>query len=260
MIIFSHRQAIMIYKFIRKEICVMKIPAPRVDYRGLRLNNLNSPQYSHVKLLAYWPVFGFVFWFADKLYPAQSYIVVQSPIDSMIPFCELFVFPYVLWYFYLIGIHVYTFFYDVEAFKKLMKYIILTYSISLVIYYLYPTCQLLRPTYFKRQNMLTEFMRWFYTFDTNTNVCPSLHVIGSMAVMHTAWNTKGLNTRKWKTVFAVTTFLISISTVFLKQHSVIDILVALPICMVAYKLCFDKSTDFRPDFKNWKKRPKRNFS
>lgn len=221
----------------------MKILAPRMDYRGLRFDNINTPQYSHVKLLAYWPLFGFLFWFAEKVYPVQKYIVVESSIDRLIPFCELFVFPYVLWYFYLIGIHVYTFFYDVEAFKKLMKYIIFTYTLSLVIYFLFPTCQLLRPTHFERQNILTEFMAWFYTFDTNTNVCPSLHVIGSIAVMHTAWHTKGLKGRKSKIIFAITTFFISISTVFLKQHSVIDILAALPICMMAYRMYFAKDTD-----------------
>ncbi len=216
----------------------MKIPEYRQYYRELRLDNITSEKYRHILLLAYWPVFGFLFWFAERVYPVKQYIVVYSWVDSLIPFCELFVFPYVLWYFYLIGIHVYTFFNDVGAFRKLMKYIIFTYSVTLIIYFIFPTCQMLRPVAFERDNILTQFMSAFYAFDTNTNVCPSLHVIGSMAVMHTAWNTKGLDSRKSKTIFAITTFLISISTVFLKQHSVIDVLVALPICIIAYQLCF----------------------
>lgn len=217
----------------------MKIQKTETDYSKMRLYNITSPEYRHTLMLLYWPLFGFLFWFAKKFYPVSTYNVVYTPLDGVIPFCELFVFPYVLWYFYLIGIHVYTFFYDVSAFKKLMRYIIFTYSVTLVIYFIFPTCQLLRPVTFERQNLLTEFMAWFYTFDTNTNVCPSLHVIGSMAVMHTAWHTKGLESRKWKIIFAVTTFFISISTVFLKQHSVIDIVVALPICIIAYRLFFN---------------------
>ena len=234
----------------------MKTPRWRQYYRDLRFDNITSERYRHILMLAYWPLFGFLFWFAEQLYPVSNYNVVYTPLDGVIPFCELFVFPYVLWYFYLIGIHVYTFFKDVDAFKKLMKYIIFTYSVTLVIYFLFPTCQLLRPTVFERQNILTEFMAWFYTFDTNTNVCPSLHVIGSMAVMHTAWNTRGLEGRKWKIAFAVTTFMISISTVFLKQHSVIDIVVALPLCMAAYRMYFVKESD-QPDTKQKVKNIKR---
>ena len=216
----------------------MKFIKPETDYRRLKLNNITSPEYRHIFMLLYWPVFGFLFWCAEKLFPAAIYYVVYTPLDSLIPFCELFVFPYVLWYFYLIGIHIYTFFYDVESFKKLMKYIIFTYTLGLIIFFMFPTCQLLRPAVFERQNVLTDFMAWFYTFDTNTNVCPSLHVVGSFAVMHTAWHTKGLESKKWKTFFAITTFFISISTVFLKQHSVLDIMAALPICMIAYQIFF----------------------
>lgn len=235
----------------------MKIPSWRNYYRDLRFDNIATEKYRHILLLAYWPVFGFLFWFAEAVYPVKKYIVVSSVVDSMIPFCELFVLPYVLWYFYLIGIHVYTFFNDVDAFKKLMKYIIITYSVTLVIYYLFPTCQLLRPAVFERDNVLTQFMTGFYAFDTNTNVCPSLHVIGSVAVMHTAWNTKGLESTKCKAAFAITTFLISISTVFLKQHSVIDVIVALPICMIAYRLCFAEGE--KRSTKSFSKRIKEKF-
>ena len=107
----------------------MKFIKPETDYRRLKLNNITSPEYRHIFMLLYWPVFGFLFWCAEKLFPAASYYVVYTPLDSLIPFCELFVFPYVLWYFFLIGIHIYTFFYDVESFKKLMKYIIFTYTL-----------------------------------------------------------------------------------------------------------------------------------
>ena len=130
-------------------------------YRDLRYDNITAPKYRHIFMLLYWPVFGFLFWFAEKFYPVNSYNVVYTPVDSIIPFCELFVFPYVLWYFYLIGIHIYTFFFDVDTFKKLMKYIIFTYSVTLVIYFVFPTCQLLRPVVFERQNILTDFMRCF---------------------------------------------------------------------------------------------------
>lgn len=42
----------------------MRLPTPAVDYRQFRLNRLNAPEYSHLKLLLYWPVYGLLF-----LYP-----------------------------------------------------------------------------------------------------------------------------------------------------------------------------------------------
>ena len=43
----------------------------------------------------------------------------------------------------------------------------------------------------------------------------------------------------------MTAILISISTVFLKQHSVIDIIVAVPICIIAYFICYRRKPHAR---------------
>lgn len=222
----------------RRHDLLLRIPTPSVNYLALRPNNLTSPTFRHLLLLLYWPFFGFFFWFAEKKLVVDSYHPVYSPLDDYIPFCELFVIPYVFWFVFLIGIHVYTALYDIPAFIKLMRFIIITYSITLIIYYLFPTCQNLRPHDFSRDNALTRFMEDYYSFDTHTNVCPSLHVIGSLAVMFTGWHCQNLQHPAWKIAFCIVAVLISVSTVFLKQHSVIDILAALPICLGAYYFCF----------------------
>ena len=68
-------------------------------------------------------------------------------------------------------------------------------------------------------------------------------VISSVAVLDCAWNSQHLSTWEWRLSFSVCAFLISISTVFLKQHSVLDILGAIQICVLAWwavygKYCF----------------------
>ena len=217
-----------------------KFNSPAVDYRKLRLNNLNSNEYKHLKLLLYWPLYGLLFLFVERFYQVDNYITMYTPIDDMIPFCEWFVIPYLFWFVYLIGMLVYTLLYDIDAFKKMMKFIIITYSVTIIIYLLWPTCQQLRPVTFERDNLLTRFMAGFYKFDTNTNVCPSIHVIGSLAVLFTSYHCKGTESAGWKTAFMVVGILICASTVFLKQHSILDVLAALPICAVAYLICFTK--------------------
>lgn len=211
---------------------------PVIDYRKVRLNNLGTDEFRHLLLLLYWPLYGLLFLFAERFYKVDKYTVVYSRFDDLIPFCEWFLIPYMFWFIYLVGMHIYTLLYDVEAFKKMMKFIIITYTVTIIIYFILPTCQELRPTAFERDNLLTQFMAGFYEFDTNTNVCPSIHVIGSFAVMFTSYHCKGTNSPACKIAFTVTGILICASTLFLKQHSVIDVLTAIPLCIIAYVICF----------------------
>ena len=204
------------------------------DYRKLRWSNINSPEFSHLKLLLFWPVFGFMFLFVERIGIRSEYFHVHCFIDDHIPFCEFFIIPYLFWFVFLVGIHIYTLLYDTAAFRRMMGFIAVTYTISIIVYLVFPNCQELRPESFARDNIFTRFMAWFYTFDTNTNVCPSIHVIGSVAVMFAAWDCDRFKTPAWKTAFAMTAALISVSTMFLKQHSAVDVIAALPVCAIGY--------------------------
>lgn len=205
-----------------------------VDYRKLRPGNINSPEFAHLKLLLYWPVYGFMFLFVERIGVRSEYFPIHCALDDMIPFCEFFLIPYLFWFVFLVGIHIYTLLFEVEAFKRLMYFIMITYTIPIIVYLIFPNCQELRPDTFARDNVFTRFMEWFYTFDTNTNVCPSIHVIGSVGAMFAAWDCRRFSAPLWKAAFAVTAALISVSTMFLKQHSAIDVLAALPVCAIGY--------------------------
>ncbi|MBE6973734.1 MAG: phosphatidic acid phosphatase [Ruminococcaceae bacterium] len=195
-------------------------------------------------LALYWPLYGLIFYAAEHLFRPYRYHVMHCALDDVIPFCEVFLIPYLFWFVYLLGIHLYTFFTNRPAFRRLMWFIILSYSIGLVFFYCYPTVQFLRPTDFPRDNILTELMAAFYRHDTNTNVCPSLHVVGAMAVWYAARDTKLFAHRGWRLFFHTSTFLICISTVFLKQHSAIDVLVGFAVSYSVYLLVYRRQ-EFR---------------
>ena len=135
-------------------------------------------------------------------------------------------------------------FFSIETFKKYMWYIIITYSLTILIYIIYPTAQELRPIAFERHNIFTVILSKLYNFDTNTNVCPSLHVIGSLAVFFSAWHDKRLSGALSRCIFFIITVLICISTVFLKQHSIIDVGAAVILCAVCYPFVFGKKLSF----------------
>ena len=161
----------------------MKLPL--IDYRQFRLSRLNTPQFRHLKLLLFWPIFSLVFCYLENYRPTVYYAPMRCALDHWIPFCKWFVIPYAFWFLFVGGMLLYTLFYDIPAFRRMMWFIILTYSFALVTYLLFPNCQHLRPTLLGG-DLLTRFTAKLYAADTNTNVCPSIHVIGSFAVYFAA--------------------------------------------------------------------------
>lgn len=209
------------------------------DYKNFRFNKLNTPEYSHLWLLVYWAFYGIMFFVLERVLDVK-YIDVHCRLDDYIPFCEYFVIPYYFWFVFLTGMLLYSLLFNIDTYRKYMMYIIITYSITLVIYMIFPTEQNLRPTEFERNNIFTVIMSKLYNFDTNTNVCPSIHVIGSLAVCFSAWNDENFKSFAWRFFFLSATVLICLSTVFLKQHSAVDVFLAIILSAVCYPLVFGK--------------------
>lgn len=225
----------------------MKARAPQTvikpDYRQFRLRKLNTPEFSHIKLLLFWPVFGLAFLALERFRPHAAYHVMHCALDDAIPFSEWALIPYLLWFVYLIGALAYTFFQDVPAFRRMMRFVIVTYTAATVVYFIYPTQQLLRPEAFAHDNALTRAVAWFYTFDTNTNVCPSIHVLGSVAAMFGLLDCRKLQKPWVKFTVCVIALLICASTVFMKQHSILDVLAAVPLCLLGHYLCYQRADE-----------------
>lgn len=212
---------------------------PVVSYRGLRPNNITSPQYRHLLLLLGWVVYFCLYFLTENLIPVEACHPVKGKLDDIIPFNELFVIFYVGWYVLIVASLGYFMFYSVESFKGLQTYIMVTQAIAVVCYIVYPTRQDLRPEEFPRENILTWIMGLIYRFDTNTGVCPSLHVAYSLGIA-SAWLKE--KSAAWYVKLGVTLFVIGVclSVAFTKQHSVVDIYAAIPVCLVAEVFAFRK--------------------
>lgn len=210
---------------------------PVVDYREFRLSKLNDPRFSHLKLLGGWLVYFALYFLTENLIPAEKCYPVHSFLDDVIPFCEWFVIPYVFWYVLIVISLVYFALYNIESFKNLSKFIIITQLVAMAIYILFPTRQDLRPEMFANDNILTRCIGLLYRADTNTGVCPSLHVAYSIGIASVWLKEKGVHIL-WKTFVLVMVILICLSTMFIKQHSAVDFFAALPVCALAEWLVF----------------------
>lgn len=208
-----------------------------INYRNVKLEDLKKPEYRHLLLLLYWPAYLLGFLLIERL-PGRTYTPMHCFLDDLIPFCEYFIIFYLMWFIFWIGMLAYGLFYEPKVFTKLMHYLILTFSVSILIYAIFPNCQNLRPTEFPRENVFTSIVRFIYWIDTSTNVCPSMHVIGAVGVVFAAYDSERFSSVWWKAGFIIVAFLICISTLFVKQHSVIDFAAAIPVSALAYLLCF----------------------
>ena len=211
---------------------------PTVDYSGFSLKKLNDPRFSHLKLLVGWLGYFAMYFITEYLNPNNSGTAVSCSLDYKIPFLEIFVIPYVGWYLLIAVSLLYFALYNVENFKRLQIFIIVTQIAAMVIYIIFPNFQPLRPDVYPRDNFLIDIVALLQTADTNSNVCPSLHVAYSIGIA-SIW-LKEKDAKWWiKTLIVIFCILVCLSTAFIKQHSVIDGLVAIPVCILAEGIsCF----------------------
>ncbi len=211
-----------------------------VDYRKLRLRNITSPQFRHLFWLLGWVGYFILYFLTENLIPVEDCYPVWCPLDDVISFNELFVIFYVGWYALIVWSLGYFLLFNVENFKGLQKFIIVTQAVAMICYILFPTRQDLRPAEFPRENILTWIMGIIYRLDTSTGVCPSLHVAYSVGIAST-W-LKEKDASKWTRAFAVIFSMgVCVSVAFVKQHSVVDIFAAIPVCILAEVLVYGKS-------------------
>lgn len=203
-----------------------------VDYRGFSLRRLNEPRFSHIKLLGGWIFYFAMYFITENLIPSEKCHPIHCALDDLIPFNEFFAIFYVLWYLLVFGSLAYTLFYDPPKFRKLQTFIIVTQVIAMTCYVLYPSRQDLRPEVFERNNILTALMSFIYSFDTNTGVCPSLHVGYSIGILSVFLKDPKLGVG-WKALLTFVVVMICLSVCFVKQHSALDVLWAIPMCLVA---------------------------
>jgi len=188
--------------------------------------------YRYLWLLLGWPVYFILYWLTENLIPPECCHLVHSPLDDQIPFCEYFVIFYVGWYFLIILSLGYFLLHRIESFKKLQTYFIIVQLLAVSIYILWPTRQDLRPTAFPRQNLFTGILALIYRVDTPTGVCPSLHVALSVGIA-SAWLREKHAAGWLKALITVFCIGVCASVAFVKQHSVVDTVAAIPLCLAA---------------------------
>lgn len=183
-------------------------------------------------VLLYLPLYLSVFGFLE-LYPHGEFHLIDFPLDRLIPTIPVFFIPYALWwllfpgsiaYFYLFG--------EKRDFLKLCFILFTGYTVCLLTYFIYPNGISIREPLLGR-DVFSLAIGLLRSVDISQNVCPSMHVSSTVAIFFTVKDAKDVP-KAWKWRVSILSLLIILSTVFIKQHSLVDVFFGILLSYLLY--------------------------
>lgn len=188
----------------------------------------------HLWYQAYWFVYLIWFFTLDALVQDPKYII-HSPLDDYIPFNEWFVFPYCSWFVLLALVLALLWWNDTPSYDRLCLSMFSGMSLCLILYMLFPNGLQLRPdpATLGRDNPALWLMRLLWAADSSNNVCPSIHCQSTGCMALAMWYSSLAYRHRWiRPVAAVWATAICASTLFTKQHAVVDVVMGLAMAAV----------------------------
>ena len=210
--------------------------------------------------LIYFAIYMIWFYRIEHTY-GRSYTLIQMKVDDKIPFCEFFIIPYLLWFFYVALILIYLLFTNTKDFHKCCVFLFTGMTIFLIISTAFPNIHYLRPFIMPRDNIFIDLVIELYRADTSTNLWPSIHVYNSLGVLFAALHNDRLGSNKWSRYGClVLSVSIILSTMFLKQHSIFDVITAFLMAAAMYIIVYRTNflSNLSHTFAEYRKRRKKN--
>ena len=186
-----------------------------------------------IPVLIYAPFYMIWFLYLEH-HTFAHYSVIHTAVDDLIPFNEIFVIPYYTWFLYVsVTLLFFLFSLDLEDYYKNFIFLATGMTVFLVISTLFPNMHMLRPAVMPRDNVLTGLVQVIYSHDTSANLWPSIHVYNSIGTMIAVHRSR----RFGKVGKMISDFIgvsIILSTMFIKQHSVYDVITAFIMAIICY--------------------------
>lgn len=187
-------------------------------------------------MMIFLPVYVIMYIVAEKLI-TSNYWVSWCILDDYIPFVKEFVFVYVTWYPLMIGLAFWLLVKDKRAFRRFGWATIINLTACVTIFFIFPSGQDLRPEILG-SDIASKMIRGIYAADTNTNVLPSMHVVGSLAAMRAGFDTDAFKKPWMKWLICILSLAINASTVLIKQHSILDIFAGIALYAIVYPFVY----------------------
>ena len=196
----------------------------------------------HCLLLLYW-LFHTLWYELVRIFTADSdVLIIHSSLDASIPFIEWFAFPYILWFPYIAAVLLWGLYAGKREFLRNMALITACMFIPMLFCTVVPNglSPDIRPDFetLGRSNAGTWVVKVLYASDSPPRcVMPSMHCAVSLSLFYALLRSEKLKGRAWvKVAGGVLSLLIILATVFIKQHSVLDLFAGLGLALITCPL------------------------
>lgn len=193
-------------------------------------------KYRHgIPIIVYMVIYLFIFFVIERR-EVDSYTIIHLPIDDKIPFVEFFVVPYMMWFMYVALFVAVMVFFDKDEYTRLFTTLVTGMTLFLIVSTLWPNMHELRAQAdLSGNSIFAQMIRNLYETDTPTNLIPSIHVYNSIMIHVSVLHSSFMKKHKVVTwLSGILCTLIVLSTMFIKQHSIIDVIVAMVLAVVMY--------------------------
>ena len=180
------------------------------------------------------PVLGIVYNLLNNR--PHNAVDISTSIDHSISFLPIFIIPYILWYAYIFCYLAYFCFKDTKVYLKTVILIVIGELICYVIYFFFQTT-VPRPT-LVGDNLINNLVQWVYTKDKPVNCFPSIHVLTTFIIMLASLHIKNKHLAHTICIHLVGTLII-ISTLFVKQHVILDMIGSMFLITFLYGFAFE---------------------
>lgn len=206
-------------------------------------------KYYHVWTVLYFFIYMPWFIWLEKTV-TTDFNLIYLPIDDKIPFCEYFIIPYYLWFLFVPAVMIYLIFYSRKEFYEASAFLFIGMTVFLIVCTVWPNGVNLRETIPYRDNIFADIVRSLQNTDTSTNVFPSIHVFNTLGCLIALIKSKGMKGHHLiKILSTILSILIILSTMFLKQHSIVDVIGGFGLAVIMYLIVYvpDWSKIFKRD-------------
>lgn len=202
-------------------------------------------KYRHgIPMVAYFVMYMTWFSWLEE-HNKKGYQIIHVNADDYIPFCEIFVVPYFLWFAYVAAVVLFLFFRNKQECYRACIFLFTGMTIFLIVSTLWPNGHHLRLTEMPRDNIFTRAVSFLWQIDTPTNLWPSIHVYNSLGAHFALVHSAELKGKKGiKIASCILAVSIILSTMLIKQHSVFDVATGIALGAVMYVLVYRRDIIF----------------
>ncbi|MBM7694200.1 hypothetical protein JOC77_003644 [Peribacillus deserti] len=185
-------------------------------------------------LLLIIPALGFIYTVLNE-HPRKA-ANISTAFDQHIPFIPVFIIPYIIWYGYVLGYLIYFCFKDTKVYIKSLITITIGECICFIIFFFFQTTV-------NRPDLTSDvpfyhLVNFIYENDRPFNCFPSIHVLTTYVIMLASLHIKNKHVIHSILIQGMGSLII-LSTLFVKQHVIWDMVGSMFMVSYIYGIIFE---------------------